>query len=73
VPATSGVEPYSAAALDGWRWCETNRRPEPDNEAGHRTDSDRAERRTASAPWISKSLNEHLDDHLGFNEPLERS
>jgi len=55
VPATSGVKPYSAAALDGGRWSGTNRHPEPVNEAGQRTNSDLAERRTASAPANTKS------------------
>jgi hypothetical protein len=49
VPATAGVEPYSGAALDGWRRRDTNRRPEPGSEGSCRTDSDHAERRTAAA------------------------
>ena len=49
VPATTGVEPYSAAALDGGRWRDTNRRPDPVSEKDRRTASDHAERRTASA------------------------
>jgi hypothetical protein len=48
VPATSGVEPYSAAALDGGRWCETNRRIEGTLKPGWGTGPLHTERRTAS-------------------------
>ena len=54
VPATSGVESYSAATLDGWRRRGTNRRPAPVSELVRRTASDHAERRTASASWITE-------------------
>ena len=54
VPATSGVESYSAAALDGWQRRGTNRRPAPVSERVRRTDSDHAERRTAAASWITE-------------------
>jgi len=55
VPAASGVEPYSGAALDGRRRRDTNRRPELVSERVRRTDVDHAERRTAAAPWITES------------------
>jgi len=48
---------HSAAALDGGRWHDTNQRPAPVKAVGHPTDSDLAERRTASASasWITES------------------
>jgi hypothetical protein len=56
VPATSGVEPYSGAPLDGGRRRDqTNRRPEPVDNVRDRTDADHAERRTASAASITQS------------------
>ena len=48
VPATSGVEPYSAAALDGGRWCDAGRRIEGTLKPGWGTGPHHAERRTAS-------------------------
>ena len=62
VPATSGVEPYSAAALDGGRWCDTNRRIEGTLKPGWGTGPHHAERRTASvwpttgAVWPSPAV-----------------
>jgi len=54
VPATSGVESYSAAALDGWRRRGTNRRPDPVSEKDRRTASDHAEGRTVAASRITE-------------------
>ena len=61
VPATSGVEPYSAAALDGWRRRGTNRRPEPVSDWVRRTDSGHAARRTAAASWSTESTGTDTD------------